>query len=48
MVEAGDGAEATHVPVMAARIVELLAPALDRPGATYVDGTLGLGGHAAA
>lgn len=47
MVEAGEGAEATHVPVMAARIVELLAPALDRPGATYVDGTLGLGGHAA-
>ena len=46
MVEAGDGAQDTHVPVLAARIVELLAPALDQPGATYVDGTLGLGGHA--
>ncbi len=34
-----------HVPVMAARIVELLAPAL-ADGGTYVDCTLGLGGHA--
>ncbi|WP_282004397.1 16S rRNA (cytosine(1402)-N(4))-methyltransferase RsmH [Propioniciclava sinopodophylli] len=34
-----------HVPVMAARIVELLAPAL-AGGGTYVDCTLGLGGHA--
>jgi len=46
MAEAGDGAQDTHVPVLAARIVELLAPALNQPGATYVDGTLGLGGHA--
>lgn len=38
----------THVPVMRARIVELLAPALDHPGAVYVDGTLGLAGHASA
>ncbi|MEN0070106.1 MAG: 16S rRNA (cytosine(1402)-N(4))-methyltransferase RsmH [Propionicimonas sp.] len=38
----------THVPVMRARIVELLAPALQHPGAVYVDCTLGLGGHAAA
>lgn len=30
------------------RIVELLRPALDRPGAIYVDGTLGLAGHAIA
>lgn len=37
-----------HEPVMLDRIVELLAPALDRPGAVLVDGTLGLGGHAAA
>jgi len=37
-----------HVPVMRERIVELLAPALTEPGATYVDATLGLGGHAAA
>ena len=39
---------AGHVPVMCVRIVELLAPALDAPGATYVDCTLGLGGHAEA
>lgn len=38
----------THVPVMRARIVELLAPALQHPGAVYVDGTLGLAGHASA
>ncbi len=38
---------ATHVPVLADRVIELLAPALDQPGSVYVDGTLGLGGHAA-
>lgn len=37
-----------HVPVMVGRCVELLAPALDRPGTVVVDGTLGLGGHAEA
>jgi len=37
-----------HVPVMADRVVELLAPALSRLGAVVVDGTLGMGGHAAA
>lgn len=37
-----------HEPVMRDRIVELLRPALQRPGAVYVDGTLGLAGHAAA
>lgn len=37
-----------HVPVLRARIVELLAPALDAPGAIYVDCTLGLAGHAVA
>lgn len=40
-----------HVPVMADRAVELLAPAItkdnpDGTGAIYVDATLGLGGHA--
>jgi len=40
------GVRDTHVPVMAGRVVELLAPALDEPGAVYVDGTLGLAGHA--
>ena len=37
-----------HEPVMAGRIVELLAPALTEPGAIFVDGTLGLGGHTEA
>lgn len=46
-MDAADGAPAGHVPVLADRIVELLAPALTTAGATYVDGTLGLGGHAA-
>ncbi len=40
------GERDTHVPVMAGRVVELLAPALDEPGSVYVDGTLGLAGHA--
>lgn len=35
----------THVPVMLERVVALLGPALDRPGAVLVDTTLGLGGH---
>lgn len=38
----------THVPVMRARIVELLGPALAHPDAVYLDGTLGLAGHASA
>ncbi|WP_117208303.1 16S rRNA (cytosine(1402)-N(4))-methyltransferase RsmH [Allorhizocola rhizosphaerae] len=37
-----------HVPVLLERCLELLAPALQRPGAVYVDATLGLGGHALA
>lgn len=37
-----------HDPVMRDRIVELLSPALQRQGAVYVDGTLGLAGHARA
>jgi 16S rRNA (cytosine1402-N4)-methyltransferase len=37
-----------HRPVMADRVVDLLVPALDRPGAVLADLTLGLGGHAAA
>ncbi|AQP49804.1 16S rRNA (cytosine(1402)-N(4))-methyltransferase RsmH [Tessaracoccus flavescens] len=37
-----------HDPVMRERIVDLLRPALSRPGAIYVDGTLGLAGHAIA
>lgn len=37
-----------HTPVLLERCVELLAPALDRPGAVLVDATLGMGGHSEA
>ena len=37
-----------HVPVMLERSIELLAPALGRPGAVLVDATLGMAGHAEA
>lgn len=37
-----------HVPVLLDRVVDLLAPALDAPGAVLVDATLGLGGHTEA
>jgi len=37
-----------HVPVLLARTLELLSPAVDRPGAVVVDATLGMGGHSAA
>ena len=40
--------DALHTPVMLERCLDLLAPALERPGAVFVDGTLGLGGHAEA
>lgn len=35
-----------HLPVLRDRCVELLAPALDRPGAVVIDATVGMGGHA--
>jgi 16S rRNA (cytosine1402-N4)-methyltransferase len=38
----------THVPVLLDRVVALVAPALERPGAVLVDATLGLAGHAEA
>ena len=41
-------ASPSHVPVLLDRVVALLAPALDRPGAVLVDATLGLGGHSEA
>lgn len=37
-----------HVPVMEARITELLRPSLAVPGSIIVDCTIGLGGHAEA
>ena len=37
-----------HVPVMLDRCLELLAPAISRPGAHVIDATLGLGGHSQA
>ena len=37
-----------HVPVMLDRVVALVAPPLQRPGAVLVDATLGLGGHTEA
>lgn len=37
-----------HVPVLLDRVVALLQPALDHPGAVLVDATLGLGGHSEA
>jgi 16S rRNA (cytosine1402-N4)-methyltransferase len=37
-----------HVPVLRDRVLELLAPCQDGPGAVVVDATVGLGGHAAA
>jgi 16S rRNA (cytosine1402-N4)-methyltransferase len=40
-----DGGDAGHVPVMVAEVLHWLAP---RPGALYVDATVGLGGHATA
>ena len=39
-------AQGRHVPVMRDRILDLLAPALERTGAVHVDATLGMGGHA--
>jgi len=46
MMNASD--DSLHTPVMLERCIELLAPALERPGAVLVDATLGLGGHAEA
>lgn len=37
-----------HVPVLLERCIELLGPAIDKPGAVLVDATLGMGGHAEA
>ena len=34
-----------HVPVLLAECLDMLAPAIEGPGAVLVDGTLGMGGH---
>ncbi len=43
-----EAAAAGHVPVLRDRVLELLRPALEPPGAVFVDATLGRGGHASA
>ncbi len=48
MEQIDQAARFAHEPVLADRIVQLLAPALQEPGAVFVDLTLGLGGHAEA
>jgi len=45
---AGAHAQQRHVPVLLARVLELLAPALSVPDAVVVDATLGMAGHAEA
>ena len=40
--------ESGHVPVLLDRVLSTLGPAVKAPGALYVDGTLGMGGHAEA
>jgi 16S rRNA (cytosine1402-N4)-methyltransferase len=39
---------AAHTPVAVSRFLELVAPALARPDAVYLDATVGFGGHASA
>jgi 16S rRNA (cytosine1402-N4)-methyltransferase len=43
-----ESAAAGHVPVLRDRVIELLHPALEAPGAVLVDATLGRAGHASA
>ncbi|MET4053450.1 16S rRNA (cytosine1402-N4)-methyltransferase [Frigoribacterium sp. PvP054] len=41
-------AEQIHTPVLLERTLELLSPAISRPGAVVIDCTLGMGGHSEA
>ena len=43
--EGGLPASERHVPVLLAECLDMLAPAIEGPGAVLVDGTLGMGGH---
>ncbi len=43
--EGGCPASERHVPVLLAECLDMLAPAIEGPGAVLVDGTLGMGGH---
>jgi 16S rRNA (cytosine1402-N4)-methyltransferase len=45
---AGPGDDGAHDPVLLARVLDVLAPALSQPSAVLVDATVGLGGHAEA
>lgn len=42
-----DMTDEIHTPVLLERCIELLGPALTKPGAVFVDATLGMGGHSA-
>lgn len=44
----GKSAKDRHLPVMLDRCLDLLAPAISRPGAVAIDATLGMGGHSEA
>ncbi len=48
MTDENTPADRLHTPVLLERVVELLAPALQAPGAVLVDATLGMGGHSEA
>ena len=44
-MDTSPSSDETHIPALLAEVVEQLGP---RPGAAFIDGTLGLGGHSAA
>lgn len=47
-MSADNTADQVHISVLQDRCVELLGPAISAPGAVFVDGTLGMGGHTEA
>ena len=48
MTDDNTPADRLHLPVLLERVVQLLAPALEAPGAVFVDATLSMGGHSEA